>query len=594
MNKQRHTRTRAQQSRRAAASIANAIENLEPRRLLSTVTSTDLDIDGRPDLVIKGTSTADEVNVYLNPEPDDLGDPLTVVQDVKTGKLYGFDVTFEAIEVKTYAGDDKVNFYILSDYDEVTQGIHVDLGDGKDKFSISSPVEPFASPSGDNAADTAHGGAGINSSGTSVTPITAAEFGGDLVDTDLLLEVKGGSGADCINLDFTRTSLFASKFKLNVTADADADTVNLDLPDYREEAFVDILGSAPNPAGLFFAPEGIYGDFIGTTSTGAAGPHTAGGFSGYIPSQFIIKLDTGTGSTNTVNILAPTVLFGGSLLNIAVEGNSGVDKVNLFSGIATVQYDYFIKIPNSIAATTFKLDVNLYGGNDQMTAYLDYSGSPLNNASVKPAGLIDDTSIYSDYGTVQHYGFNGGTGDDKCKFYSGDLDGHRYTEPQESNTLRGLTEFILKGGAGNDEILVDLDTPAANEDSTIFLGTDVALGSTPAKIRIVLNGDAGDDKLEIDMNVEFDDSYLQALAIYPVIDWAENGGDGHDKVILAANVNTLGPAVVAGVTYAGPLHAVRMDGGNDTDEWDVDGNVTYKKFSLEGSENDSLEPGSDA
>ncbi len=555
MNAKRLTRSRASWRRAAATVVASAVEGLEPRRLLSTVTSTDLDVDGNPDLVITGTGGADTVNVYLNPHQ--LLGAQTIVQDVTTGKVYGFLLPFEAIEAHMLGGDDRLNVYVFDEYDEVTQGIHVDMGSGKDKFTFSSPILANSPATTPNAADGANLGDDINSSGDTVDQVTSPAEGADLYCTDLLLDVTLGSGDDCADVDLTRTSLVATKFKLNVHADSGNDTVNLLLPSQRYgEAITAGECEAPLEEGSV-SPQGE----IGT----------------YVASQLIAKIDTGTATTsNTVNVTVPTFVAGGSTAKISVEGNANVDKVNAYIGVKTVNYNVFAnQVDGNLIQTNslFSLDANLYGGNDQMTAYMDYS-TGLQTGSVTPAG-VPDNSIQSGYGTTQHYGFNGGTGDDSCKFFSGDALGNRYTTPQSSNTLLGLTEFVLKGGSGKDQLFVDLDTASANADSTIHLGTNAILGATPGKIRILLNGDAGDDKLEIDMNV---DVGVISGNLYPVIDWAENGGDGQDKVILAANVGN-------GVLYAGPLKAVRMDGGNDKDTWDVDGNVVNKRFSLETEDN---------
>ncbi len=160
MNAKRLTRSRASWRRAAATVVASAVEGLEPRRLLSTVTSTDLDVDGNPDLVITGTGGADTVNVYLNPHQ--LLGAQTIVQDVTTGKVYGFLLPFEAIEAHMLGGDDRLNVYVFDEYDEVTQGIHVDMGSGKDKFTFSSPILANSPATTPNAADGANLGDDIN------------------------------------------------------------------------------------------------------------------------------------------------------------------------------------------------------------------------------------------------------------------------------------------------------------------------------------------------------------------------------------------------------------------------------------------------
>ncbi len=512
-----HARARLRRAAAAAPHVRCFAEDLEARRLFAVTVQS---INGGDDLVITGDLTkSDNITIYADPD----NGPHTIVKDNVTGKVWAYDATFDSIDITTGGGNDKVAFVVLSDYFNVAQAVDAELGTGQDTFTLSCPSSGGIASVGTNAA--------TGQAGASPTPtpaLFAASDGGDFNGSDVSFNVNGEANNDTITFDIRKGLLYGSRLQLTADGSTESDTINLWLPDHVYAT------SNGGEEGVYNADDG---------------------------SQLIANLNTGgCGSTgqDVVNISAP-VHIDGSTVEIDVEGGVGKDVVNCDLAPQT-ERDGSDTIPSE-----FKLDVNTYGANDKMTAYMDYSGGTLvASTSVKPAGNpAPGRGIINDGGCLQHYGFSGGTGDDSCKFFCGVFDvisgsgkATRYTNAQVSNPLFGATEFDIHGGSGKDTLVIDLDTPSGttvdNADSfiQIFNFDETFLGT----INIQINGDSDNDRLETDLNP-------YGIGI---IDWVENGGTGNDQLIMASNMLGI-------VIPNGPSFAVQMNGGTGSDEWDVDG-----------------------
>jgi len=429
--------------RRAAIT---ALENLEQRRLLAaqvTINVHDTPYFGET-LDIHGTTGKDQITVF-----DDPGNARFVVwvdknhngtateSEVTEINQSDYDEEINTVLVDSDKGDDTVNYYLVSTFEEppitvtgaqggdqielpgVHRSIEIDLAAGKDSFLFYSPTEELDDVLANH-----------------VSPDPA---GADVTNgSDINLEVEGQEGDDTITTDLSNTTVSESTFLINMDAAQNNDTVN------------------------FIAPT-LVAEQIGVDPVTVGTDQVKGILQ---PTLVQVQVDLGSGN-NTYNQTLATDVVGEAILKINVNGGSGKDVVN------DLDVDIQIEFNSGVS-----VNANLGAGDDTYHGEFVFSNF----------GVPDRSSVLA-------YNVQAGDGNDNVKFddFEGDTPPTGAHGPGTApSAIEGLFDLQSYGGNGNDNLQIDF-----NEDE----GLAPPIGVEGGTFRALLSGDYGNDKVRLDVAI---------------------------------------------------------------------------------------------
>jgi hypothetical protein len=268
--------------------------------------------------------------------------------------------------------------------------------------------------------------------------------------------------------------------------------------------------------------------------------------SGIRNSSVDVNVGLGTGNTNfqfnygsDLGHLAPpagtpasAADFGPSSFNVSITGSArphDVDNISLFAN------------GEINTGSTLNWDTRLGGGNDSFTAVFDGN---LWQVDDDGGEFISGAHL----GGAGHFTVEAGSGNDTIDFHSINQD--------HTIELSGLFDIGITGGAGKDNINVDFGGAGGFTDDDPF-----ELRATNRAFRLRINGDTGDDTIDVNLSNAPTATFGYDIAIV--------GGTGHNAITFVGVNN-------GGNPNFGPAGSVLIDRGGGISETEVFGNFSVQ------------------
>lgn len=553
MNSQRHF------SQRRRAAFRPRLEHLETRDCPSCTV-----FQRGETLVIQGDREANHIEIAEIREGG-LGEEGGGISVVCDGSVIQTFTGVKLIDLRTLGGDDEVTFVCPSD--PSTFLFRADLGAGNDRLNISG-FDPQPEPPIRVLAFDIHAGAGDDE--------VTFDLGAAPVNGRLAISADGGAGNDHLKVAIGKPCMLdGSELRIGLNGGGGDDVIEADLRNMQNQGRLvleanggagnDHLVAAAGDGSVFPEGEARIGLLGGAGDDVIEASLT--GLENY--GRFVLEASGGAGNDRLeIVAIGKPCWLPESETQIKLNGDAGDDVIGA-SLTDLVNYGRFV------------LEANGGAGNDRMEVA---AGNPCNfpesELLLKINGDAGDDVIEANVDNLMNYGrfaldVGGGVGNDvlevgignPCVFpeselqiaLSGDAGDDRIEANVDELMNSGLFALNVGGGGGNDFLEVGVGNPCnfpesetqialsgdagddlieANVDNLMNSGRfaldagggtgndilEVFIGkpcmSPVSDTRIALSGDAGDDRIEANVNL-FNSGHF-ALNV--------DGGGGNDRI----------------------------------------------------------------
>jgi hypothetical protein len=332
----------------------------------------------------------------------------------------------------------------------------------------------------------------------------------NVTDDSCIIDLKLGGGNDVVTYQLGG-NLALSNRHLSIDLGSGNDVFLFNGNGHSATAgtmlMIDFLAGAGNDQLMMVVPDMSNSEIVIDAIMGAGNDvvsqQTAGGILSIESNSFLdVNVDLGAGA-NTASIMLAATIGTGTKSNVSYDiiGGSGVDKVNVMNAI---------ELGNGVQNSNLNVNAELGGGNDEFSF------------------ISVQLDIETDSSQFVHA--SGGSGNDKIVV--------GYVEDTAS-TIKGLAQYDLLGGLGNDQIVS-------------FLVGNIATGiiTLTGQLKLNMMGQEGNDQMYA--------ALLTTAASTGNYSLIQTGGAGNDEMAVGLETNG------ATMTY-GKFGKLIVDGGQGTD-----------------------------